>query len=249
MANIDITCLDEFNGAVFELLRRSKDLGVVAIKDQSAYRRTISYDLPPRADAERLFNKLLLDARNQLSWPEAKPLDDFLFHQYMRFARELDLPVQIHTGHMAGIRNRVDKANAAKFAAVLELHTRVQFDLFHGNWPYMGDLLFLAKNYPNASINLCWVHMLDPIYSQELLNRAIMTVPHSKIHGFGGDYKLFPEYTTSHLALAHEVISAALTDLVECEWLEERQAMQLAADWLFNNPNRFYNLGFSSYEI
>jgi predicted TIM-barrel fold metal-dependent hydrolase len=167
----------------------------------------------------------------------------------MRFARELDLPVQVHTGHMAHIRNRVDKANAAHLAPVLELHSKVRFDLFHGNWPYMGDLLFLGKNYPNVTLDLCWVHIIDPLYAQELLKRAVMTVPHAKIHGFGGDYRDLPEFTAAHLAIAREVIAGGLADLVECGWLEEEEAIHLAAEWLFNNPNRFYKLGMEPYEV
>jgi len=120
--------------------------------------------------------KLLIDPRNQLAWPDAKPLDDYLFHQYMRYAREFHLCVQVHTGHMGGIRNRVDKANAAHLASVLELHSEVKFDLFHGNWPYMGDLLFLGKNYPNVSLNLCWVYTVDPIYAKELLTHLTQPV-------------------------------------------------------------------------
>jgi len=190
---------------------------------------------------------LLIDPRNQLAWPDAKPLDDYLFHQFMRFARELSLPVQLHTGHMAQIRNRVDKTNAAHLAPVLELHSQVQFDLFHGNWPYMGDLLFLGKNYPNVSLDLCWVNMIDPLYAQELLKRAVMTVPHAKIFGFGGDYFAAPEFSVAHLRIAREVIASALADLVEAGWLEEEEATRIAADWLYNNPNRFYHLGLPPY--
>ena len=160
-----ITSLKEYEEAVFGLIERGKTLGVVAIKDQSAYHRAISYDLPTQSDAERLFNRLLSNPRDQLGWPEAKPLDDYLFHQYMRFARELQLPVQVHTGQMGGIRNRVDKANAAHFASVLELHSDVRFDLFHGNWPYMGDLLFLGKNFPNVSstsVGCTWLTRSTP---------------------------------------------------------------------------------------
>ncbi len=249
LAGVNVTSLGEYEAALFELIKRSKDLGVVALKDQSAYRRVIAYDLPVRSDAERMFNKLLIDPRNQLAWPEAKPLDDYLFHQFMRFARELDLPVQLHTGHMAQIRNRVDKTNAAHLAPVLELHSEVQFDLFHGNWPYMGDLLFLGKNYPNVKLDMCWVNMIDPLYAQELLKRAVMTVPHAKIFGFGGDYFAAPEFSVAHLKIAREVIASALADLVECGWLEEEEATRVAADWLYNNPNRFYKLGLPSYEI
>ena len=244
LTNQNITSLDEYLEAVFKIFQRCMEKGVVGIKDQSAYERVLAYDLVPKSDAERQFNLLLTDPRNILGWPEGKLLNDYLFHQYMRFARELKLPVQLHTGHMAGIYNRVDKANAVHLASVLELHRDVRFDLFHGNWPYMGDLLFLGKNYPNVFLDLCWVHIIDPIYTIKLLERAVLTIPHSKIHGFGGDYTDCPEYVAAHLQLARQNIATALSNLVEGCWLEEEQALALAKDWLFNNPNRFFNLGF-----
>jgi hypothetical protein len=219
-ADRHITSLDEFLEAVFIVLRKARERGAAGLKDQSAYSRTLHYEVATRGDAERLFNRLLADPRHALGWPEAKPLDDFLFHQYMRFARELEMPVQLHTGHMAGVWNRVDKANAGLLAPVLELHQGVRFDLFHGNWPELGPLLFLGKNYPNVALDLCWLPIIDPLYAEELLRRAVVTIPHSKIHGFGGDYVDAPEYSVAHLAVAREVIAAALADLVERGWLE-----------------------------
>ena len=118
---------------------------------------------------------------------------------------------------MAGSFNRVAKANVRLFVPVLELHRDVKFDLFHGNWPYTGDLLFVAKNYPNVALNLTWLYVIDPIYAQQLLERAVMTVPHSKIHGFGGDHLDMPERALAHLKLAKHVIAAALANLVESD--------------------------------
>ena len=241
-ANRTITSLDEFTEAVFDILRRAKERGALALKDQCAYNRTLAYDVVAKSDAERIFNRLLNNANAVLGWPEAKPLDDFLFHQYMRFARELDYPVQIHTGHMAGSFNRVDKANVALFTPVLELHRDVKFDLFHGNWPYMGDILFVMKNYPNVSLDLTWLYIIDPLYAQQLLERAVMTVPHSKIHAFGGDYGDLPERAIAHLKIARHVIAAALSNLVEKGWLGEEEAQSIAGQWLFDNPNRFFGL-------
>jgi hypothetical protein len=238
-----ITSLDEFLEAVFEVLKRCIERGCVGIKDQSAYSRVISYDLVSTAEAEKQFNRVLADPRNSLGWPQGKPLNDFLFHQYMRFARDLGLPVQLHTGHMAGIRNRVDKTNAANLISVLELHRDVHFDLFHGNWPYLGDLLFLGKNYPNVALDCCWLHIIDPDYASELLERSVLTLPHTKVHGFGGDYGDVPEFVAGHLHIARENIAGTLTRLVERGWLNEQQALSLAADWLYNNPNRFFKLG------
>ena len=243
LADQYITSLDDYLEAVFVVFKRCMARGAVGIKDQSAYSRIVSYDLVPKAEAEKQFNLVLSDPRNSLGWPQGKPLNDYLFHQYMRFARELDLPVQLHTGHMAGIRNRVDKTNAAHLASVLELHRDVNFDLFHGNWPYLGDLLFLGKNYPNVSLDCCWLHIIDPDYASELLERAVLTLPHTKVHGFGGDYGDVPEFVAGHLQIARENIAGTLARLVERGWLGEQEAISLAADWLFNNPNRFFKLG------
>ena len=239
-----ITSLDEYLEAVYLVFQRCIERGAIGIKDQSAYERILDYELVPKAEAEKQFNFLLADPRRGLGWPESKPLNDYLFHQFMRFARELKLPVQLHTGHMAGNYNRVDKTNAAYLASVLELHREVRFDLFHGNWPYLGDLLYLGKNYPNVALDLCWLHIIDPAYAIELMKRAVLTMPHSKLHGFGGDFGDAPEFIAAHLQMAQQNIAAALAGLVEGGWLEEENAFQLAKDWLFNNPNHFFNLGF-----
>jgi len=249
LADMHVTSLDEYLEAVFVVFKRCMERGAIGIKDQSAYERTLAYDVVPKAEAERLFNQVLADPRNSLGWPVGKPLNDYLFHAFMRFARDLDLPVQLHTGHMAGVYNRVDKANAAHLASVLELHREVRFDLFHGNWPYLGDLLFLGKNYPNVALDLCWLHIIDPDYAAELLERSVMVLPHTKVHGFGGDYGDMPEFVAGHLQIALENIAGVLARLVERGWLEEEEALQLAADWLFNNPNRFFRLGFEEVRV
>jgi hypothetical protein len=237
------TSLEEYLDILREIFGQLRDLGARGFKDQSAYDRQISYRLVPRHEAEALFNRVLDDQRTVLGWPEHRPLDDYLMHACMRFARELDLPVQLHTGHMAGIRNDVNKASATHLRSLLELHREVQFDLFHGNWPFAGEWLFLGKNYPNVALDCCWLHIIDPWYAAQVLAEAVTCVPHGKIHGFGGDHDDTPEYTVAHLGIARDVIAGALGHLVDCGWLEVPQARQVAADWLFNNPNRFFRLG------
>ncbi|MEW5873144.1 MAG: amidohydrolase family protein [Chloroflexota bacterium] len=238
-----ITSLEEYLEAVYSLFEKMVALGAVGIKDQSAYNRSIAYALVPRAEAEKQFNQVLSDPVNSLGWPAGQPLNDFLFHEFMRFAGQLKLPVQLHTGQLASVYGRVERANAAGLATALELHRGVRFDLFHGNWPYMGDLLFLGRNYPNVSIDLCWLHIIDPAYAIELMQRAVLTMPHTKMHAFGGDYGDVPEFTLAHLQIARQNIAAALAGLVEGGWLSQDQALSIARDWLYNNPNRFFDLG------
>ncbi len=240
------TTLDGYLDACAGIFRHMKDRGAVAIKDQSAYSRSLGYDSTTRKVAERLFARISDDPRERLGWPEAKPLDDFLFHSFMRVARDLDLPVQLHTGLVMGGTDAISEADAVRLTNVLELHRDVRFDLFHGNWPFEGMWLYLAKNYPNVALNFCWAHMVDPRYAEKTLLRAIVTVPHAKLHGFGSDYADVVEYAAAHLEIARDNIAAALAAHVGSGWLGHGEATQVAADMLHNSPNRFYRLGYDS---
>jgi len=242
-----IVCLDDYLECFENLFKKSLDFGIVCIKDQSAYRRTISYLNPTKAEAEKAFNDIIYSPRDLFGDDRVQVLDDWLFHYFMRIAAKYDIPVQLHTGHMAGIRNEVTKTNAVHLTPVIELHQDVRFDLFHGNWPYMGEYLFLGKNYPNVWLNLCWVQMIDPIYSVELMKRAIMTVPHAKVFAFGGD-TMHIEWAVGYLSMARDNVACALSELVESGWLNIAEAKEIAADWFFNNPNEFFKLGFHRFE-
>jgi len=236
-----IKSLDDFMDSFCILLKKAVDFGIVCLKDQTAYRRTIDYSYPSKSEAESIFNKMISNPRDIFSSSEVRPLDDWLFHNFIDHVKQYNLPIQIHTGHMAGIRNDIVKANAAHFIKVLELHSDVVFDLFHGNWPYMGEYLFIGKNYPNAYLDLCWVNTIDPLYSIELMKRAIVTVPHNKIMVFGGDTNKI-ENTIGYLELAKDNIAYALSDMIEVEYLSKNEARQIAVDWFFNNPNELFNL-------
>jgi len=242
--NRTVTSLDQYLGACREIFEAHKRFGAVAFKDQSAYSRTLAYGNPTRGDAEAVFNWLMADPRRTASYPDGvRPLDDFLFHEFLRMARDMDLPVQIHTGHMAGIRNEIGKTNAVGLTSVLELHREVRFDLFHANWPYGGELLFLGKNYPNVAIDFCWANIIDPIYCQNLFRQALSCVPHGKIHGYGSDFAGSADRAWAHAQIARDNIAIALSDMVEIEYLGIDEAKQVARMWMFDNANEFFRLG------
>ncbi len=244
-----VTSLDEYVDTCRQIFFQMKKRGTIGMKDQSAYGRPIRFSNATRAEAEQVFNKIMENPRFSIGFPELTPLSDYLFHQFMRMARDLDFFVQIHTGHMAGIRNEISKTNAVLLTSVPEMHREVRFDLFHGNWPYDGEILFLAKNYPNVHIDACWLNIIDAYYAKRLFANSITAVPHSKIHGFGGDYGDVPEYAVCHLLIAKDAIAAGLAEVVDMGWLTEKQGTKIAVDWLFNNPNEWYKLGFDPVKV
>ena len=238
-----IVCLDDYTEAFERYFERCVDFGIVCLKDQSAYRRDVAYGNPAKAEAEKAFNDIIFHPREIFGDDRVRPLDDWLFQYAMRLAAGHNLPVQLHTGHMAGIRNEIAKTNAVNLIPTIELHRNVRFGLFHGNWPYMDEYLFIGKNYPNVWLDLCWVQCIDPVYCVELMKRAVMTVPHSKIFAFGGDTGAV-EWVAGYLELARDNVACALSELTDSGWLSMSEAKRLAADWFFNNPNDFFALGF-----
>jgi hypothetical protein len=235
----EIATLDDYLEAFEAYVQRSLDFGIVGFKDQSAYTREIAFGNPTRAEAEAVFNGIMARPDTICTPDEARPLDDFLFNHFMRVAARTKLPVQIHTGHMAGLRNDVRNGNPGHLTSLVDRHADVQFDLFHGGWPFMGEFLFLGKNYPNVNLDLCWVNQIDPLYSVELLQRGVMTVPHSKLMGFGGDTHLF-ETAIGSLILARDNIAIAFAGLVERGWFSLDDAGAVARAMLFDNPDRLF---------
>jgi hypothetical protein len=239
-----VTTLDEYLEACYDIFKGHKAYGAVTFKDQSAYSRPIDYGNPTRAEAEAVFNWFMEDPRRHAAYPDGvRPLDDYLFHAFMRMARDLDLPVQIHTGHMAGIRNDIVKTNAAGLTRVIELHRDVRFDLFHANWPYNDALIYLGKNYPNVALDFCWTNIIDPVYSQRVFKQALSAVPHGKIHGYGSDYGGSPERAWAHAQIARDNVAIALSDMVAMQYLGLDEAKEVAYAWLFGNANAFFRLG------
>jgi len=239
-----VSSLDEYLAACRRLFEAQKTFGAVAFKDQSAYNREICYDNPTRHEAESVFNWFMEDPRRNASYPDqVKPLSDYLFHEFMRIARDMDLPVQIHTGHMAGIRNEISKTNAVGLTRLIELHRDVRFDIFHANWPYGGELMFLGKNYPNVSVDFCWANIIDPIYCQNLFKQALSSMPHGKVHGYGSDYGGGVDRAWAHASIARDNIAIALSDLVDIDYIDLDDAKQIARMWLFDNANAFFRLG------
>lgn len=239
-----VTSLDEYVLLCADLFEKWKAQGAVCFKDQSAYQRSLAYSYPSKAEAETVFNRMLTNPRAAVEWgDDGHSLSDYLMHRFMQLARDMDLPVQLHTGHMAGNYNDVAKANAAKLRPLLETHKQVRFNLFHANWPYSGDVLFLVKNYPNVTLNFCWTHQVDPLYAKELLKQSVSAVPVSKIHGVGSDVNGGqPHLTFAHVRLAKQLIASALAELVEIDFITETDATQIAKLWLYTNAREFFAL-------
>ena len=112
----------------------------------------------------------------------------------------------------------------AAFLHLLLEYREARFDLFHAGYPYQSEMATLGKNFPNAYVDLCWVHVISPWVARQTLHEWIETVPANKIFAFGGDY-IFVEGAYSHACMARNDVAEVLTEKVETGYLSEDEAI------------------------
>ncbi len=236
-----IHSLDDMLTALDKDFERVVKEGIVGIKTGLAYQRILRYDKVPRYSAERLFDRIFTHLGEGISWQEAKPLQDFIMHQVIQRAIAYGLPIQIHTGLQEGNGNIITNSNPTNLINLFFDYKEAKFDIFHGSYPYQGELAVLAKNFPNVYVDMCWLHVISPSVSRRALHDWIETVPGNKIFGFGGDY-IFVEGAYAHSRMARQGIARVLAEKIEEGYLEEEEALPLAKKLLHDNAAKLFKL-------
>ena len=210
----------------------------VGLKSALAYDRIIYYEETPRAEAERVFSKLL---KRDLAFEERKPLEDFMMHQVIQRAGKHDLPLQIHTGLQTGPGNIITNSKPTHLINLFQKYPGTKFVIFHGSFPYMGEMAVLAKNYRNVYLDMCWLPIISPTASRLWLHQWLETVPVNKIMAFGGDYQ-FPEGVYGHSLIARQVVAETLAEKVEAGYLNLSEAKEIARLLLRDNAIALFRL-------
>jgi uncharacterized protein len=213
--------------------------GMVGVKTGAAYLRILKFENVSKERGEEVFKSLLNNS--QVSTEDIKAVQDFLMHRMLDLVDEFDLPIQIHTGLQAGNGNIITNSNPTHLANLFMEYPDIDFILFHGGYPYGGELGTLAKNFPNVFIDMCWTYVISPSYSERYLHEWIETIPSNKIMGFGGDYS-FVEAVYAHSVMARQTIANVLIEKVRTRYLSENEAIEIAKMILRENALRIFKL-------
>jgi len=235
---------------VLELEFENASKMIVGVKIGLAYLRNIRFDKVSQSEAEEVFvqvynqelfrsDPIQMPQPAGLSLGETKPLQDFMVHKIIQLAEAKRLPIQIHTGLQEGNENIITNSNPTLLTNLFREYNEVRFDVFHGSYPYTGELAALAKNFQNVYIDMCWHHIISPYGARQALAEWLDTVPWNKIFGFGGDY-IFAEGVYGHSVIARENIARVLTEKVKEGIFSEEKAIYLAQKLLRDNAYEFF---------
>lgn len=238
--NMIIQSVDDLSASLEKDFQKALEKGFVAVKNGTAYSRSLYYTDVNKEVAEKTLAKIL-KSDNPLPFDEVKPLSDYLWHRTIELARKYNKPIQIHTGLQAGDGNYIENSNPALLANLFLQYRDVKFILFHGGYPYGGELATLAKNFQNVYIDLCWLYIISPSYSERYLHEWLETVPANKIMAFGGDYHNI-ENVYGHLLFAKQVVANVLNEKVKDGYFSEEEAMKFAKMMLHDNAVELFKL-------
>ena len=221
----------------------------IAIKVSSAYSRNIDFIRTSREDVVPYFSKKV--SGKELEPGEKKKLEDHLFWYAVDKATEMNLPVKIHTGYYAGAGymplNRLG-GNPGAACDLCKESPDTKFVFFHIAYPYYEDMLAVAKQYPNAIMDMCWAWIVNPLASKDFLKKFILTVPLNKITCFGGDY-IPVELVPGHARIARQGISLALAELVDENWISLDEALWMTDPLMHENARKLYFSGEKKAEL
>jgi predicted TIM-barrel fold metal-dependent hydrolase len=238
--DMKIQSVDDLTASLEKDFQIAIERGFVAVKNGTAYSRSQFYEDVDKETAQKVFAKIQ-NSNDPLPFDLVKPLSDYMWHRTIELARKYNKPVQIHTGLQAGDGNYIENSNPALLANLFLKYRDVKFILFHGGYPYGGELATLAKNFQNVYIDLCWLYIISPSYSERYLHEWLETVPANKIMAFGGDYHNI-ENVYGHLLFAKQIIGNVLVDNVKDGYFSEEEAIKLADMMLRDNAVNLFQL-------
>jgi len=245
--------VDGLNESITACLATGK---ITCFKLGLPYQRSLAFAEPTLHEAEKAFSRLMnvepgttVDGTeatgvrhvSRVSAEELRPLQDYLVHQYVRRIEAEGLPLQIHTGYLAGVSGTLNNIRAMDMVPFIIRYPRVRFDLFHAGWPYTEEHAVIGKEFPNVWLNLCWAWTMNPATMERALDSWLACVPHTKIFAYGGDTgNPICEYGYARQARAG--IARVLGRLIERGDMTLQDAKEVAADIMLLNGCRFHGL-------
>lgn len=191
-----------------------------------------------RSQAAKYFKKLLRG--NALAADAQASLFSFLQDEAVKCAAQTNLTIAVHCGYLAGPNQDFSRTHVRHMFPLLLRHPDAHFDLFHLGYPWLEETIAIAKAFSNASLNLCWVHAINPPAYERAIIEMANSVPSNKVLAMGGDVRRLPDVAYGHLKLARTSLARALSNCISDGRISFNEACSLAKDWLYDNAFKIY---------
>jgi hypothetical protein len=233
--NAEIQSFDDYVTFLGSKLAEFKAKGAIALKTVTPYYRGLDYDEVSAEVAQRAYSP-----QGEPTLKDKKAVEDFAFHEVVRNAIKLDLPIQIHTGILAWNTTFLPHCNPTALNTLFLRYPTCRFVLFHGGYPFADELGILAKTFPNVFLDLCWMPWISQQLTRHYLELWLELVPVNKFM-WGGDAHR-AECVHGHWLVAQEVVCDVLAGKVAAGILPAESAKRIAAGIFRENARAFFRI-------
>lgn len=245
--NKPLPSLQRYVQGMQDALQAEIKTGIKGVKISSAYMRPLDFDATTTHDAEYVYNRIFNESKSwypsALGAKETKPLEDYLTRQIIEFAGDNNLPVVIHVGFQTARYMKLDDARPHRLWELFRRYRNVRFSMLHGGMPWIEEAAVMARQLPNLTIDMGWMHIMCPELAVQALKYYFDMVPMTKVIGFGGDYQVV-EKVFGHLQIARENMALALSERIDQNRMTMTQAIHWGRSLLHDAADRFYRLEF-----
>ena len=237
---IEVEGLDDLTEAMAKVFEMNADIAV-AVKSQHAYHRTLLWQSRSRGEAESAL-QIWMQEGNGTPYDIRQCLGDWLWARTVELSEAHSLPFKIHTGYHAGWGTmNAEFIRSAHLCDLLRTYPKARFLLMHIAYPYDGELIAMAKHFPNVAVDLCWAWSINPRAAAEFVRRFLHAVPANKLFAFGGDNKN-PAGSVGYAMQTRDWLARALESEVEDRHLTEREAIDLAERLMMRNQYEYFRI-------
>ena len=215
-----------------ETLREKKSEGYSGFKSIIAYRTGLKVTCEIE-NARRDF----MDNKRDWYGKIAKGFRDYLLCETLRIAKELGVPVQIHTG--AGDRDIKFELTRPSYLTDLVRKYEGIVVLTHGGYPYHRESAWMSYIFPSVYLDTSQVIPFAPLAAYSVLREIFEVAPLNKVM-HGSDAFNIPEIAWLGSKLAKKAILKVANELVEKNILNEKESEELINRFLYNNAKAVY---------
>lgn len=222
---------EDFNNAI-------KMRKTIAIKTTIAYQTGLDIRKTSKGEAFAAFKRIKKDANME----DEKIIRDYFFMVFIKKCKELDIPMQIHTGYGSPPVLNLFKANPMLLQFILadEDLREIKVILVHAGYPFLKEAGFMTSVYQNCYTDLSIVPYFGIGYKKALLD-ILECAPVSRII-FGSDGANIPE--TYWFAYTHgpKILGEVLSELSQSGWITKNEVLEFVEMILNKNAKKIFRI-------
>ncbi|QGR18372.1 amidohydrolase family protein [Sulfurisphaera ohwakuensis] len=215
-----------------ETLREKIRIGYAGFKTIIAYRTGLKIS----CNESKAFEEFYSGERDWFG-RKAKALRDFLVCKTLEIAKELKVPIQVHTG--AGDRDiKLDLSRPSYLTDVVRKYEG-KVILVHAGYPYHRETAWMSYIFPSVYLDISQFNPLAPLSTFNVMKEIFEVSPANKVL-YGSDAFNIPEIAWLGVKLAKESFEELRSEFLKRDLLSEDDLEVFKERFFYKNAEELY---------